>query len=109
VKRLPGSPDIVFIKNRLTIFVDGAFWHGFNWGEKRQKMKSNRGFWIPKIERNMQRDAENNIKLIEQGYTVMRFWDFQVKNDFYSCLKTITRFIDEQKSNNFSTALFLYE
>lgn len=109
VKALPGSPDIVFIKNKLVVFIDGEFWHGFNWNEKRERIKKNRDFWIPKIERNMQRDVENNKKLIENGYTVMRFWEFQVKNDFYSCLKYITQFIDEEAYNNFSAELLLYE
>lgn len=54
VKELPGSPDIVFAKQRLVIFIDGEFWHGFNWESKKSKLVANRGFWIPKIERNIQ-------------------------------------------------------
>src|SRR5690606_41822951 len=51
-KRLPGSPDIVIKKYKLAIFVDGEFWHGFEWKKRQTQIKSNRQFWIPKIERN---------------------------------------------------------
>ncbi|MFN3996275.1 hypothetical protein [Algoriphagus sp.] len=44
----------------MVIFVDGAFWHGFNWGNQKHDIKSNREFWISKIERNMERDEEVN-------------------------------------------------
>lgn len=86
VKKLPGSPDIVIGKHKVIVFIDGEFWHGYNWMEKKEKIKSNRGFWIPKIERNMQRDVENTQKLIEQGYIVHRFWQHEVIKDLEGCL-----------------------
>jgi len=89
VKNLPGSPDIVFRKKKLVIFVDGEFWHGFNWTEKKKKIKSNRGFWIPKIERNMQRDEENNNLLKEMGWTVLRYWESSIKKDIKTCVDMI--------------------
>ncbi|MBY0425310.1 MAG: very short patch repair endonuclease, partial [Cytophagales bacterium] len=49
LKNLPGKPDIVIRKYRLVIFVDGEFWHGYDWENKKATIKSNRGFWIPKI------------------------------------------------------------
>ena len=54
-KKLPGKPDIVFIRLKLVIFVDGEFWHGYEWEKNREKIKSNQEYWIPKIERNMQK------------------------------------------------------
>ncbi|MCF6342984.1 MAG: very short patch repair endonuclease, partial [Bacteroidales bacterium] len=89
VKKLIGSPDIVFRKYKLVVFVDGEFWHGYNWEEKKQKIKSNRKFWIPKIERNMQRDIEVNNLLKEQGWTVLRFWDSSVKKEIQKCVEII--------------------
>jgi len=62
-KKLIGKPDIVLNKYKTVIFIDGVFWHGYNWEEKKDNIKSNRGFWIPKIERNMQRDQEVNEAL----------------------------------------------
>ena len=93
VKRLPGSPDIVIRKNKLVIFVDGEFWHGFNWHIKKEKIKTNRDFWIPKIERNMQRDKQNNIDLEKMGFTVYRFWEHQIRKDFVNCIEKIKQHI----------------
>ncbi len=89
VKSLPGKPDVLMRKHKLAIFVDGEFWHGYNWEEKRNKIKTNTGFWIPKIERNMQRDIENNKKLAELGFIVLRFWDHEIKKDLEGCINKI--------------------
>jgi len=94
VKSLPGSPDIVFTKFRTVVFVDGEFWHGFNWEDKKNKIKSNRAFWIPKIERNMQRDRHNNMKLKEIGWTVLRFWEKEVNNDLDKCVNIILKYLN---------------
>lgn len=91
--KLPGKPDIVINKHKIIIFVDGEFWHGYNWEEKKRKIKANRGFWIPKIERNMQRDAENNKALKEMGYTVFRFWEQEIKKGLNGCIKKISETI----------------
>src|SRR5690606_14783040 len=66
-KSLPGRPDIVIKKYKLAIFVDGEFWHGFDWKNRQGQIKSNRLFWIPKIERNMQKDERTNKALREMG------------------------------------------
>ncbi|MFM8912329.1 MAG: very short patch repair endonuclease [Flammeovirgaceae bacterium] len=88
-RHVPGRPDIFIRKYRLAIFVDGEFWHGRNWHDKKEKIKSNRGFWIPKIERNMQRDEEVDLLLDQMGCTVMRFWDQLVLKDLDTCVKTV--------------------
>jgi len=96
VNKLPGSPDIVFSKHKLVIFVDGEFWHGYNWEDKKKKIKSNRGFWIPKIERNIQRDKQNKIKLEDEGWVVLRFWEYEIKKNIDTCVETISSFINSQ-------------
>lgn len=93
-KKLPGKPDISIIKYKLAIFIDGEFWHGYNWPERKGKLKSNRGFWIPKIERNMQRDREVNHQLEEMGFTVFRFWTNEIKNNLDQCINDILVFIN---------------
>jgi DNA mismatch endonuclease (patch repair protein) len=97
VKTLPGTPDLVYMKQKLTVFVDGEFWHGFNWAENKTRIKTNPRFWIPKIERNMQRDWETNKALVEMGYTVMRFWQQEIEKDFISCLRQVIDFLEERK------------
>lgn len=89
-KSLPGKPDISNKSRKIALFVDGEFWHGYKWEEKKSNIKSNRAFWIPKIERNIQRDEEVNLMLKELGYKVLRFWDFQIKQDLVGCLNSIS-------------------
>ena len=62
-KQLIGKPDIVLTKYHIAIFCDSDYWHGFDWENRNQKIKSNRDYWIPKIERNMERDKEVTSKL----------------------------------------------
>lgn len=88
-KKLPGKPDIAFIKYKVAIFIDGSFWHGHDWEIRRKQIQSNRDFWIPKIERNMQRDREINEYYLSKGWKVFRFWDFEVKKELGLCVISI--------------------
>ena len=88
-KKLPGSPDIVFNKKKIAVFVDGEFWHGYNWEIKKEKIKTNREFWIPKIERNIQRDKEIEETLVLLGYKVMRFWEHEIKKNLKGCTNKV--------------------
>lgn len=92
-KKLPGRPDIVITTRKLAIFVDGEFWHGFDWKKKKKKLKANRKFWIPKIERNMQRDSENNHALSELGFVVIRFWGHEINRDLTGCIDKILQWL----------------
>ena len=94
VKKLPGTPDIVFKKVKLVVFVDGEFWHGFDWEMKKLKIKTNRDFWIPKIERNMQRDVGNNTLLIEKGWKVMRFWEKEINSNLEGCINQVINYLE---------------
>lgn len=92
-RQLPGKPDIAIKKYNLAIFIDGEFWHGYNWDQRRESIKTNRRFWIPKIERNMQRDRQVNQKLYEMGYTVFRFWSKEIVEDLDRCINDVLMFI----------------
>lgn len=98
-KQLPGRPDISIKKYKLAIFIDGEFWHGYNWDERKAKLKSNRDFWIPKIERNMQRDREVNQQLREMDFTVFRFWVHEVKYNLKTCINDVMMYLDLAKPN----------
>ena len=63
VNSVYGKPDIAFIGKKIAVFCDSEFWHGYNWDERKKDFKSHQDFWIPKIERNMERDAEVKAKL----------------------------------------------
>lgn len=88
-RKLIGRPDIVLKKYKTVIFIDGEYWHGYNWSERKPKIKTNRDFWIAKIERNIQRDSEVNAELKHQGYTVFRFWESAVKKELDHCLQEV--------------------
>ena len=91
-KRIPGSPDIAITKYKVAIFVDGEFWHGENWVERKARLKSNREYWIEKIEENIARDKRNDELLEELGWTPIHFWEKEVKNDLQRCVHKV---IDE--------------
>lgn len=93
-KSIPGTPDVSIKKYRLAVFIDGEFWHGYNWDERKHKLKRNREFWIPKIERNMQRDREVNQQLSDMGFTIFRFWANEIKNDLKTCLNDVLVYLD---------------
>ena len=88
-KTIFGKPDLSFKKIKLAIFVDGEFWHGRNWEERKHDHKSNKEFWINKIERNIERDQEVNRTLKKQGWTVLRFWSKEIEKDIETCIKQI--------------------
>jgi len=96
-QKLPGKPDVSIQKFKLAIFIDGEFWHGYNWNERKDTINSNRDFWIPKIERNIQRDEEINQLLLDMDYTVFRFWEQDIKTDLHKCINDILIFIDWKK------------
>ncbi|WP_142784252.1 very short patch repair endonuclease [Changchengzhania lutea] len=98
-KLIPGKPDVSIQKYKLAIFIDGEFWHGYNWEERKTKLKSNRDFWIPKIKRNMQRDREVNLELTHLGYTVFRFWATEINNDLNRCINDVLVFIATGENN----------
>ena len=101
-KKLPGKPDIVFTKWKVAVFCDGDFWHGHNWAIRGQKslqeeLSSYSQYWRNKILRNIERDEENNKALIALGWTVVRIWESDIKNDLDGCVKTIKELLFEQK------------
>lgn len=79
-KDLPGKPDIVFLGKKKTIFINGCFWHGHTCKEGTRKPKSNIQYWIPKIEKNRDRDDLNYEKLRNAGWDVLIIWDCEIPN-----------------------------
>ncbi|MFC2001236.1 very short patch repair endonuclease [Chloroflexota bacterium] len=86
-KRLPGKPDIVFVKSKVVVFVDGAFWHGKKLSEHRLNMMTQ--YWRDKIKRNIERDAKVTSRLQEEGYVVLRFLDTDIMKEAPAIAKII--------------------
>ena len=78
--RLPGKPDIVLPKYRTVIFVNGCFWHKHDCG-RFVWPSSNTEYWIPKINRNVERDKQNHKKLIDMGWKVLIIWECELKKN----------------------------
>ncbi len=90
---IPGKPDVVFSSRKLAIFIDGEFWHGFQWMrrnldclEDQFKVTESKKYWLSKIRMNMQRDCISTAALMSQGWTVLRFWDSQIRNNLDYCI-----------------------
>ena len=94
-KKLPGSPDIAILKYNIAVFVDGEFWHGFEWETRKPKLKRNREYWIEKIEENIDRDKRVEDQLTSIGWTPIRFWSKEVKADTDKCIEKIENLIQK--------------
>lgn len=90
-KGVCGKPDIVFLKARIAVFVDGKMWHGYDWEHQKNDFKSHREFWISKIESNIERDKKVTKELTVQGWHVIRFWDFEIIKDLARCIDLIEK------------------
>lgn len=87
--QLEGKPDIVLTKHKIAIFCDSEFWHGYNWEIRKNDIKTNREFWLKKIEGNIQRDKAVNKILKAQGWKVLRFWGKDIQKNLNECVRII--------------------
>lgn len=92
-KFLPGVPDIVLLRYRIVIFIDGDFWHARghldNPGEQ---IDTNKEYWQKKLKRNVERDKEVNDELTDLGWLVLRFWESDIKKDLEKCIEVVCDF-----------------
>jgi DNA mismatch endonuclease (patch repair protein) len=88
VRSLPGCPDIVFAHERVAIFVDGDFWHGWRFPKWEHKLSP---FWREKLRANRARDVRNYCRLRRRGWRVIRLWQHQVKSDLTECIERVQR------------------
>ena len=96
LKSVFGHPDIAFIGKKIAVFCDSEFWHGYDWERRKNDFKVRQDFWIPKIERNMERDHEVNEKLKAEGWIVIRFWGKEIKSDVNACAEKIKKAVEER-------------
>lgn len=95
--KLAGKPDIVFVSQKLAIFIDSDFWHGRKF--LRLKKRLPKRYWLAKITANIRRDKKVTANLRKSGWQVLRFWGSDLKKD---CNKAIARIeyslkIDKEK------------
>lgn len=91
-RSLPGRPDVAFTRWRVAVFVDGAFWHGH---PDHFTVGKSGAYWDAKIARTQERDRLANEELRSRGWTVLRFWDFEICEDPAACLAKIVAALEE--------------
>lgn len=92
-KKLPGTPDIAILKHRIAVFVDGEFWHGKNWDNRKNRLKSNKEYWLEKIGENINRDNRNDVLLSQSGWVAVHFWEKDVLKNTEGCVRAIEEII----------------
>lgn len=85
-KKLKGSPDIVFVKRKVAIFIDGDFWHGWRLPTWEHKLSE---FWRLKLRANRVRDQRNFRRLRSANWTVIRLWEHEIRCDPNHCIERI--------------------
>jgi DNA mismatch endonuclease (patch repair protein) len=87
-----GSPDFIFQKNKIVVFIDGCFWHGC---KKHCIMpKSNTDYWNSKIARNKKRDYIVNIYYKNKKWKVVRIWEHEIQKNFDKTIQRIIPFLN---------------
>lgn len=96
VDRLPGKPDVVMAKHSTVIFVDGDFWHGRDLEARLAKLREghNAGYWVEKIQKNVERDRRHDEALRAAGWKVLRFWEKDVLRDADGIARTVADLIE---------------
>ena len=87
--KLPGKPDIVFTKQKISAFIDGCFWH--KCPDCYKEPKNNKEFWKKKINGNVKHDKKINKILKKEGWQVIRFWEHLLRKDINSVYKHLLR------------------
>jgi DNA mismatch endonuclease (patch repair protein) len=87
VRTLPGRPDIVFTNEKVAVFVDGDFWHGWRLPSWEHKLSP---FWRDKLRTNRARDIRNFRKLRSSGWKVIRLWQHQITANLDGSIARVT-------------------
>lgn len=97
-KALPGSPDIALTKYRIAIFIDGEFWHGKDFEQRKTKLKNNKDYWIEKIQENIDRDLKNDKLLRQMDWYPIHFWSNDVIKYCNQCIDEIIYTIENREN-----------
>jgi DNA mismatch endonuclease (patch repair protein) len=75
-RKAKGNPDIALPRKKIAIFIDGDFWHGYRFSQLKKRLPKK--YWIPKIEKNIERDKKNRAALKKEGWKVLRVWEHEI-------------------------------
>ena len=82
---------------KIAVFCDSEFWHGYDWDNRKNDIKSHQEFWIPKIERTIKRDREVTETLQDSGWIVLRFWGKEIQKNTVGCADIIQKVWEARK------------
>jgi DNA mismatch endonuclease (patch repair protein) len=88
---IKGKPDIVFLKEKLCVFLDSDFWHGWQYPRWKHLLKNK--FWRDKIENNRKRDKKTTVILRRGGWKVVRIWEHEIKDDSQNIISKIIKIL----------------
>ena len=94
-KDLPGVPDLVFPSRRAVIFVHGCFWHQHDCSRGARIPKTRRGYWVPKLRKNRERDSRHEEHLRRSRWRVLVVWECEVNNRAL-LIQRLGDFLDER-------------
>ena len=87
-KKVPGRPDIAFPGRKISIFINGCYWHRCPHCEL-PLPKTNTEFWKEKFDKNIRRDKKKEKELLDLGWTVLVFWECKIKTNIKDCINKI--------------------
>lgn len=96
-RQASGCPDIAFAGLRIAVFCDSSFWHGRDMHKMEMRLRTNKTFWLNKINSNIARDRHVDLTLKEAGWKVLRFWDEDIEHRLDKCVKLICNEVAKQK------------
>lgn len=101
VNNIIGKPDVIFVVSKVAIFVDGCFWHGCPYCQ-RKLPETNQAYWKRKITRNIQLARQHNRQLRSEGWIILRIWEHEINNKTLrkSIRRKIRRAIKRGTKNN---------
>jgi DNA mismatch endonuclease (patch repair protein) len=90
-KKVAGNPDIALPRKKKVVFIDGDFWHGYNFSKLKERLPKK--YWLEKIENNINRDNNNNLQLRENGWEVLRIWEHNINENVDKAIEKIIDFL----------------
>ena len=87
-------PDILFLRAKLVVFVDGCFWHGCPEHYVRPRSSSHR-FWATKLAANTERDGRQTRTLEKDGWHVLRIWEHEIKCNLTAVVQSIAKSLSD--------------
>ena len=92
-KRAAGNPDIALPRKKKAVFIDGDFWHGYQFSKLKKRLPKK--YWLAKIERNIKRDRKNRAQLRKEGWEVLRDWEHEVQKNLEKAINKIVEFLNK--------------